>query len=182
MESRCFSFIFNSSLHTCSLGDYPVEWTRATEHKGVYSTTMLCNPGTNFTLQQNGSQSLCVRISSESVNYTNAKLACEVLGGTLYTPKTDEKLNIFQQLVTSLNVMLWIGLDDIETEDVFKWADDGSILTSSWRVRLFPSGQPDNAWGNEDCVSYNYYFPKQINDAACDIKMNYLCEMSILQL
>ncbi|XP_059150277.1 CD209 antigen-like protein 2 [Physella acuta] len=146
-------------------------------HISTFTTTQLCNPATNFTYMQNGSASVCVRLSTEVMNYTSARKACQEYGGNLYTMKTQEKINIFKKLADAGNYQIWLGLDDLETEDVFKWVDDGSVLNSSWRDVLFPVIKPDNAFTGEDCISYNYFFSKSLNDGDCSLLMNFMCEM-----
>ncbi|XP_059154766.1 CD209 antigen-like protein 2 [Physella acuta] len=153
----------------------------AISHMTTYVTTQLCNTASNFILQQNGSVSVCVRMSSAGVNYTDARDACQEFGGNLYTIKTQEKLNILKTIAGTFRFNFWVGLDDMETEGVFKWVDDGTTLTYNWTRTVFNVHQPSNGYpnGNEDCVEYNQLY-KPLNDVNCIIILKYLCEKKVL--
>uniref|UniRef100_A0A3B4AWV0 C-type lectin domain-containing protein n=1 Tax=Periophthalmus magnuspinnatus TaxID=409849 RepID=A0A3B4AWV0_9GOBI len=69
----------------------------------------------------------------------------------------------------------WIGLSDRKTEGVWKWVD-GSPLTI--RFIFWRSGEPNDAWGEEDCVGimgeHKYW-----NDMPCFEKIGCLCELKL---
>jgi hypothetical protein len=73
-------------------------------------------------------------------NYATAKARCgSVLGGEL--AKIDTQADYDQAmgfiLATTLgNKQAWIGLDDIATEGVFVYTEDGSVV-GAFQVRLF---------------------------------------------
>tara|TARA_B100000530_G_C15899221_1_gene464690 strand:- start:452 stop:1492 length:1041 start_codon:yes stop_codon:yes gene_type:complete len=68
----------------------------------------------------------------------------------------------------------WIGINDRGREGTWEW------LSSSSGYRNWASGQPDNAWGREDCV--HMYSNGQWNDLECSrsawgsAQIYYICE------
>ncbi|KAK0057810.1 CD209 antigen-like protein D [Biomphalaria pfeifferi] len=73
----------------------------------------------------------------------------------------------------------WIGLDDLETEGTFKWAD-GSVLDDNLKSRIFYPGEPNAVYPEEDCACQrcwsNY---NKLCDGPCYLAKNYLCEKVI---
>ena len=67
---------------------------------------------------------------------------------------------------------MWIGLNDIEQEDIFTWeVDNSNVDFSKWRPE-----QPDND-NNQDCVTVgaNQMFGLW-EDYQCDKSHLYMCE------
>lgn len=58
----------------------------------------------------------------------------------MFSPKDADRLKILQDVGSSRNQLIWMGLNDIKTEDVFVWEDDGSVLTDTWRRTIFGQG------------------------------------------
>ncbi|CAB3370251.1 Hypothetical predicted protein [Cloeon dipterum] len=77
-----------------------------------------------------------------------------------------------------LNINFWTGLSDQNHEGLFTWCTSprgGSVVNS----QFFPSPQPDNAGGGENCA--HAYFPNNgpvsnYNDAPCTANARYVCE------
>ncbi|XP_068217358.1 CD209 antigen-like protein B [Palaemon carinicauda] len=71
----------------------------------------------------------------------------------------------------------WIGLTDADEEGTLKWITDGTVYSDkqdSW----WHNGQPDNHLDHEDCVHYWLMYDKLLwNDAKCEAKLRYICEM-----
>jgi len=74
----------------------------------------------------------------------------------------------------------WIGGNDWAQQGEFVWSATGAPVQT-----FFPVGnpQPDNAGGNERCVSLRKVFPGSheedahvMNDDDCDLKFDYICE------
>lgn len=55
-------------------------------------------------------------------------------GAHLYTPKTQEKLDIFLNVSRPLNTVIWIGMNHMAKAYVFLWDDDGSIYSGTPNV------------------------------------------------
>ena len=54
----------------------------------------------------------------------------------------------------------WIGLNDIDNENTFVWADGSSSTYRKWN-----SGEPNDSGGNEDCV--HIFGTEYWNDIPC---------------
>jgi len=74
----------------------------------------------------------------------------------------------------------WTSGNDVETEGIFVWGSSGDLVD-----RFYPVGnnQPDNAGGNENCVSLRQVFPGGaaadsyvMNDEVCDLEFDFICE------
>nr|KAI8749818.1 CD209 antigen-like protein 2 [Biomphalaria glabrata] len=178
--TTCSSFLYNQTINTCIPGSWLVR-----SEMSVTSTlaTLYYKPGAfcesrlvNFTIKSYGDVSACMWLSNSSANYDTARKYCLNLGSHLYTIRIPNKLFILLDVVHTLNVDYWVGLNDIAEEGVFRWEDDNSLWKKDWT--LFASGQPDNL-GNEDCVQYSpTFYP--INDRPCSYLSRFICEMSPL--
>jgi|GEM_PF-2721947 len=64
----------------------------------------------------------------------------------------------------------WTGLNDREHEGTFSWADGSAPTYTAWA-----DGEPNNAWGNEDCV---LLVPGDAtwNDDGCSTSLRFVCE------
>ncbi|XP_059155031.1 C-type lectin domain family 4 member M-like [Physella acuta] len=60
-----------------------------------------------------------------------AKSDCEINGGSLVFIKSAETQQYLTHLAAKEHQSIWIGLDDIESENTFKW-EDGTPLTYSY--------------------------------------------------
>ncbi|CAL1540686.1 unnamed protein product, partial [Lymnaea stagnalis] len=90
-----------------------------------------CNTTANFKVVTKGGTTVCVWIANIHTSYTTARAACIAEGANLYTFKTTEKANILQDLGQFLRGYYWIGLNKIENEVVYRWADDNTSLEMS---------------------------------------------------
>ncbi|XP_059153918.1 macrophage mannose receptor 1-like [Physella acuta] len=90
--------------------------------------------------------------------------------------KNEDKLNIFLTLGKTYNQSMWCGANDIASENVFRWEDDGTIITQTWRSAMFEPGQPSNTNGRQNCVGYTKY--SLLDDDFCDLLAMYVCEMA----
>ncbi|XP_055861035.1 uncharacterized protein LOC106074353 [Biomphalaria glabrata] len=176
---ECNSFVYNTSLSLCTPGSLlsPFEAFNSTIGKQYFKQGTYCNRSlANFTLRSIVSVSTCMFISNASTNYITAKNTCKDLGATLYILKVREKLDLLLNIVKDDPIPYWVGLDDIQQESIFRWADDNSILNVNYTI--FGAGQPNNA-GNQDCVNYAPDI-KLLNDWSCDASMRYICELAPL--
>ena len=74
---------------------------------------------------------------------------------------------------------VWLGLDDLDLEDDFRWAD-GTSMTSQQRSDFFKGSQPDDLHGDEDCVTLQDMV-EGFNDYVCSYSAGagYACEIPI---
>ena len=106
--------------------------------------------------------------TSSGINWQDARDMCLAWGRDLATITSLEEYTLIYNTVTATD-SCWIGLNDVDNENTFVWADGSSSTYRSW----YP-GQPDNYLGIEDCVfiSGSEYW----NDAPCSSAIDcYLC-------
>jgi len=104
----------------------------------------------------------CYLMSPNKMNWFQAQEFCWGQNGFLAEVKTRDQQSSLYFLPSELN--FWIGLNDIENEGKFVWAEGHEEMNfSNW----IP-GQPNNSGGEEDCVhmagSLDY---GKWNDAPC---------------
>jgi hypothetical protein len=66
----------------------------------------------------------------------------------------------------------WIGLDDLQTEGGFHWADASLLDYTNWNLG---TGEPNDSNANEDCA-YVHQNDGTWNDTACSDNRKGLCE------
>ena len=114
-------------------------------------------------------------------NQANAQAYCEIMGGTLFEPKSAQVNNDVANLakVTIQQPWIWIGIhEQTSSNGHFVYESDGkSIAWDNWKT-----GQP-NGGGLENCVgiqiiigSYNWA------DLDCDVICGFVCERGKLIL
>lgn len=87
--------------------------------------------------------------------------------------KTLDKLAILRNV--SGPGMVYIGLDDRQTEGTFVWKDGNEILTQTQRLFLFASGEPNGPFDTaEDCVVIHN--ANLCYDSGCD-NFPFVCEL-----
>ncbi|XP_055873423.1 C-type lectin domain family 4 member E-like [Biomphalaria glabrata] len=147
--------------------------------KEVY---VACDLSDGFQLVTSGTTSACVWVSTNMTNYFFARNSCRGKSAYLYTVKTIGKLEILQKNYDSTS--LWVGLNDIDVENVFRWEDDNTICDSTCRGQVFAQGEPNNEYDEEDCVHYyNSYRPSPfLNDKNCFTNLAYICEKPLFNM
>ena len=102
------------------------------------------------------------------ISWQDARLECVSRGYDLATITSSTEYTLLYNLATS-GTRCWIGLNDIDTEGTFLWADGSSSSYRSWS-----SSQPNNFGGNQDCVET--FGSQYWNDAGCTVNQNcYFC-------
>ncbi|XP_059143667.1 low affinity immunoglobulin epsilon Fc receptor-like [Physella acuta] len=130
-----------------------------------------------FQVITRGLTSVCVWLSSDQLDYLSARDQCQAKGAHLFTPKTQEKLEILLNIVPDKSSPIWIGLNDMEESFNFVWEDDQSVLDDSWAKVLFHPGDPNNMYDIERCVCYQPD-SEPVIDQPCDTPALYLCEVN----
>jgi len=68
-------------------------------------------------------------------------------------PKTDQHQDFIEILMQqSHSESFWIGLDDLEAENVHVWADGTQLDYEGGAYYRYPKGRPDKIYQSEDCV------------------------------
>ncbi|XP_070574085.1 perlucin-like protein [Ptychodera flava] len=125
------------------------------------------------------------KVFTNELTWVKAKDACEGLGGRLAKiPNQDIGEMIHHYILESgigdeVSTGFWIGLQDIATEDTFRWPDldrIGCSMYQNWKPRE-PNNNTKKDQKGQDCVQMwkrHYY---RWDDDYCDFrKKGYVCE------
>ena len=105
---------------------------------------------------------------SSKKTWQEAEAVCKEEGGHLAMVKTQAT---HDYVTKTWQNDFCIGVNDISTEGSYIFVDGSPVTTTYWAPK-----QPDNHGNNEDCV---HYVPnkQKWNDARCDLKKNFLCQI-----
>lgn len=106
---------------------------------------------------------------TQNRNFDQARTACRDLGGDLATIRNPGVSRVFTSQYNWTSG--WIGLTTRPGVREWRWVDDGSPL-GDWTN--WASGEPNNAGGNENCVSLT---SGAWNDTACNQNRASVCEI-----
>uniref|UniRef100_A0A668A7N4 C-type lectin domain-containing protein n=1 Tax=Myripristis murdjan TaxID=586833 RepID=A0A668A7N4_9TELE len=111
--------------------------------------------------------SSCYFISSESKSWNASRQDCLRRGADLVI------INSREENVRGLEIRLWIGLSDLETEGKWKWLDGSSLSYTYWGP-----GEPNSDGGkNEDCGEIRFHDRRnRWNDESCGSSNFWICE------
>ncbi|GMS88505.1 hypothetical protein PENTCL1PPCAC_30559, partial [Pristionchus entomophagus] len=112
-------------------------------------------------------------LSEERESWYTAGEICTQWGGHLVSIR-DSRENAFVATMLPLGESAWIGLNDIQREDVFVNAD-GSPASS---YRKWEDGQPDNFSHNENCVEMMGGGEGRWRDSLCLLTKRFICRRS----
>ena len=87
-------------------------------------------------------------------SFEEAQSSCASNGGKLFEPRNLQQNKEVADAVFEINgydgyEFWWIGVDDKEKEGSFQW----STSKQSTNFSNWSSGQPNNFYGNQDCVN-----------------------------
>lgn len=103
-------------------------------------------------------------VSNSTSSWSDAKLACEAVGGHLASITSQEENNFISSNFGSL---AWIGTrTDYQHNGVWIWVSGEPVTYTNWGP-----GQPDN-WNGENCVEINAIQLGKWNDATNDHSYN----------
>lgn len=130
----------------------------------------------------------CLVMSIRPASWHAAKEQCEALGGHLATADTLDHLEAkfafalewskfapAESRVIDGALVVWLGATDEVTEGTFQWVD-GTPFALEGMAPPWIGMNPDDAFGNEDCLSYNLFFDG-LNDAACAQENPFVCQV-----
>ncbi|XP_066960774.1 hepatic lectin-like [Macrobrachium rosenbergii] len=69
----------------------------------------------------------------------------------------------------------WLGLNDQDEEGTFRWSSDKSLP----QYNKWMSGEPNDYYGDEDCVISHPYYNNHWNDVNCDYEYKFACEVTL---
>jgi hypothetical protein len=84
-------------------------------------------------------------------NFADARAMCQSMGLDLPVFHSAEERSAYEAGNFNNNpIAYWVGVTDAETENTFIWLD-GTTMSAAERL-TFNFNEPDNAFGDEDCV------------------------------
>ncbi|XP_030836382.1 macrophage mannose receptor 1-like [Strongylocentrotus purpuratus] len=116
----------------------------------------------------------CYYFRSCDVTWDDGERECLALGGHLVSIDTRAEMAFVENLVAGEKGPFWIGLND-------KYREGQWFFTDMRRLRpelgpLWGAHEPNNN-GDEDCVMFPHGADKKWNDAKCDSKYSFICEI-----
>ncbi|XP_026152064.1 CD209 antigen-like protein E [Mastacembelus armatus] len=117
----------------------------------------------------------CYLLSTQAGSWDKGRQDCRDREAELVTIDSYEE----QVFVSALNKKdTWLGLNDIETEGTWKWADGTALTVKYWTMNQPDNGNGDPQYGEEDCGHF-YHATKadgNWNDLRCNSILQWICE------
>lgn len=190
-------YTYNKLTDTCVCGNRvsvlhsPINSATSQDQLYIHRMSSQCPVDTpvNYNVYVYRDTVLCLRFGQQSAKYQAAADDCAAtsnlvtsMPGRLVKSDTGDKLEILvraddvEGTLSTNNV--WIGMQDISTENSFFWSD-GEAATQAQITELFSPGQPsDTGPQQEDCVNFLRRDHK-LNDAYCGHAYPYICEIPL---
>ncbi|CAH0551522.1 unnamed protein product [Brassicogethes aeneus] len=118
-----------------------------------------------------------------SANWYEAYRACKVLGLDLFSIETIEIHDAISAALVqkgfNITNPIWTSGTCLGTGDDrdFYWMSTGEpIATDIWGLNQFDKPEPNNRFGNEDCVQMRFPQGWYLNDEQCQEEFYFLCE------
>eukprot|EP00058_Branchiostoma_floridae_P011240 XP_002596728.1 hypothetical protein BRAFLDRAFT_241083 [Branchiostoma floridae] len=118
----------------------------------------------------------CFKAFPKAVTYSEAEATCAAEGGFVAPTKTEELLRLIRKLIYSVKPLanFWIGLDDRQTEGVWRWSD-GTVLGAEDFQTWVPR-EPNNYQGTQHCGRY-WASMEQWDDVVCYVRYLFVCQI-----
>nr|XP_039252632.1 hepatic lectin-like isoform X1 [Styela clava] len=109
-----------------------------------------------------------------SSDYQTARQNCELMGGRLAANGIRNptiRSDLLDKFIRRTETPSWIGLDDLEKQDNWKWSDGVSSTSSN---TPWSEGEPDGQDQRCGCMWHDYQY--KVVDLNCSFQTSYLCE------
>nr|XP_060625014.1 pulmonary surfactant-associated protein D-like isoform X1 [Anolis sagrei ordinatus] len=100
-------------------------------------------------------------------DFQTSKEMCDQFGGQIASPRNEEENNAVLKLATMFGKHAFLGMNDQETEGIFKHLNGNPMEYSNWA-----EGEPNGE--HEDCIEI--YLNAKWNDNTCDKHRLIMCE------
>ncbi|CAG9830398.1 unnamed protein product [Diabrotica balteata] len=120
-------------------------------------------------------------LGDTQVTWANAIVSCQAVGMSLVSiqnqPKQDEVTKFLQSTrinYTGIENAIWTAGNRLQDEVHWRWLRQEPVVYTNWL-----NGEPNNATGDEKCLSVVFYGNTGWNDIACNRTYHPLCEKQI---
>ncbi|XP_055873825.1 uncharacterized protein LOC129924072 [Biomphalaria glabrata] len=136
LSSSCYCYYFNIQEKTCDIGKCSIDHVNVVPKKDIY---IPCEFNKGFQFVTIGGSRECLSVSTKKYDYIRARDDCRSKSSHLYTIHNITKLTWLQR--TFGNTYVWVGLNDIDVENTFRWEDDNSVISGSLKGSTFAPGK-----------------------------------------
>ncbi|KAI4901336.1 hypothetical protein NFI96_020770 [Prochilodus magdalenae] len=116
--------------------------------------------------------------STEKKSWNKSRQYCTDKGADLVIINSREEQDFLSKAFGHTEA--WIGLTDIDREEVWRWVDGSALTTEFWWT-----GEPNNYEGDEDCAITHYSRARSAgvstwNDYPCHLSVAGICEKRLI--
>ncbi|XP_074640218.1 lymphocyte antigen 75-like [Tubulanus polymorphus] len=124
---------------------------------------------------------MCHKVFTEKKNWNAAETVCSSYGGHLITILDTKTNEFYKSIARKLDSSVWIGLNDITKESIFRWTSGKTFEFSDWGKYWKTYQQP---WArgslSGDCVvlSKEGKMRYRWDDVKCTEERSFICELA----
>ncbi|XP_013397759.1 uncharacterized protein LOC106164412 [Lingula anatina] len=119
-------------------------------------------------------------VNDGSKDWYDSRDFCKAQGADLATIHNQDEQNFLQgQLFNTSRQYMWIGLNELDSTDGYKWADGSAANYFNWGPN-----EPNDYGGEEKCVAFyiqntgtgGFLGRGEWNDARCGVRKGFICK------
>ncbi|XP_055873589.1 uncharacterized protein LOC129924017 [Biomphalaria glabrata] len=136
LSLNCYCYFLDDEQKTCEIGKCSIDHVNVVPKKDIY---IPCEFDKGFQFITIGGARECLSVSTKISDYITARDDCRSKSSHLYTIHDLSKLTWLQS--TFGNTHIWVGLNDIDVENTFRWEDDNSVISGYLQNATFYPGK-----------------------------------------
>ncbi|KAM3929565.1 macrophage mannose receptor 1-like [Leptodactylus fuscus] len=119
--------------------------------------------------------------SEDIIDWQAARSSCKTKGGNLVTINDELTQAFLTTNLKDLEVDVWIGMNDVNSEHKFLWTDQSGVYFTNW-AKGHPSGSHVYAYDDDtDCVAMKHgavLDARKWTEEECELNKGYICQKS----